>query len=330
VVSVGVRQYDRDVGLAAGDSVILVPSESGELVAVGVLSDTPLQNTPGGAAVALAPPSAPDGYGAWSPGDLKPTARAAASTGWLLCDGSVQSIASYPALAAALGADGASPGVYNVGGETVATQFRLPDGIGRALIGAGLSTQPTKAADATTHARGSYGGSEGVALAVTEMPAHSHSGTTGAGATGTANANLSVDNAAAIGATVSTNSDTATTSGPTPTTTDTSGAHPHNMNVWYDGTSGNATRPSASLSQGGGVLTATVTNAIASSGAHAHSLNAHTHTLTTVGHTHTVTVPIHGHTVTQTAHGHTIPSQGGGGSHSNLSPFFTGNWLIKT
>jgi hypothetical protein len=328
VVTQEVRRYDAQVGLEVGDSLALMPMESGEYLAVGVVANEADPSTG-----APAPAPDPGGYGAWLPGDLKPTARAAASAGWLLADGSVQSRAAYPALAAALGADGVNPGVYNVAGDTlnVATQFRLPDGTGRSLIGAGTATAPTKAADSTAHTRGSYGGTEGVAITVTEMAAHSHSGTTGAGATGTANAALTVDNAAAIGASVSTNSDTATTSGPTPTTTDTSGSHQHSLPVWYDGTSGNAGRPSASLAQGGGVLTATVANATgAGTGGHAHSLNAHTHTLTTVGHAHTVTVPIHGHTVTQTAHGHTIPSQGGGQPHSNLSPFFTGLWLIKT
>lgn len=70
---------------------------------------------------------------AWDPGDLKPTTRLAATAGWLMCDGSLQLIASYPALFAEIGHD------YNGGVDPGGGQFRLPDGQGRTVYGIGAN-----------------------------------------------------------------------------------------------------------------------------------------------------------------------------------------------
>lgn len=42
IVTQAVRQYDKDVGLKVGDSLALMPTESGEFIAVGLISDSPL------------------------------------------------------------------------------------------------------------------------------------------------------------------------------------------------------------------------------------------------------------------------------------------------
>lgn len=321
IVTQAVRQYDKDVGLKVGDSLALMPTESGEFIAVGLISDKALTATPATAAdiaassatitaaytAAIAAALVTAGASAWSPGDFKPTGVAAAPTGWLMCDGSTVSRTTYAALFAAIGTS------YNIGGEA-GTDFRLPNGIGRSMIGAGTGT----ALDATAHALGSYGGTETHTLTVAQMPAHSHSGTTGAGATGTANANVSVDNAAAIAATVSTDGGL-TVSGTAATTA---------VAMPPGGTAGTANNPGSSgfnASQYTNTITAGITSYNGTATQHSHSVSG-----STSAHSHTATVPIHGHTITQTAHGHTIPSQGGDGAHPNLSPFFTGNWLVKT
>lgn len=45
IVSQGIRQYDKDVGLKVGDTLVLVPTESEEFIAVGLISDTALGTT---------------------------------------------------------------------------------------------------------------------------------------------------------------------------------------------------------------------------------------------------------------------------------------------
>lgn len=62
------------------------------------------------------------------PGMVMPYAGAIAPGGWLLCDGSVLTIAAYPGLYAVIGTK------YNVGGET-SLQFRLPNLKGKIIAG---------------------------------------------------------------------------------------------------------------------------------------------------------------------------------------------------
>jgi len=99
------------------------------------------------------------------PGDIKATARAAAPTGWAICDGTVKSQTGE--WAALFGAIGNS---YNIGGEGVGN-FRLPDFKGRVPVGA----DPTgvRISDAVGRDLGESGGNEKHAVA-----SHTHSGST--------------------------------------------------------------------------------------------------------------------------------------------------------
>lgn len=96
---------------------------------------------------------------AFSPpvGSLFQYAGATAPVGWLLCQGQLLTISSYPSLFSAIG---------NVYGGDGITQFALPDLRGRVALGA-----------SSGYPLGSSGGSETRTLTVNEMPAHSHTGT---------------------------------------------------------------------------------------------------------------------------------------------------------
>lgn len=96
---------------------------------------------------------------AYSPpvGSLFQYAGSTAPAGWLLCQGQLLTISSYPSLFNVIG---------NVYGGNGVTQFALPDLRGRVAIGSGGS-----------YSIGSSGGSETCTLTVNEMPAHTHTGT---------------------------------------------------------------------------------------------------------------------------------------------------------
>jgi microcystin-dependent protein len=102
--------------------------------------------------------------GVHEPGDLKPTARSAAPGGWLLCQGQAVSRVTYATLYAAIGT------AFGEGDKS--TTFNIPDGRGRAMIGAG---EPVGAAGATSHALGSKGGEETHTLTTAELASHLHS-----------------------------------------------------------------------------------------------------------------------------------------------------------
>lgn len=94
-------------------------------------------------------------------GCVMPFAGAAAPSGWLACDGSAISRATYAALFAAIGT------TWGAGDGT--TTFNLPDLRGRSAIGSGQG--PTL----TDRPLGQKGGQETHVLAETEMPSHTHS-----------------------------------------------------------------------------------------------------------------------------------------------------------
>jgi microcystin-dependent protein len=99
------------------------------------------------------------------PGSIAAFAGSAAPAGYLLCDGTTQSIANYPALYAAIGS------TWNTGGE-LGTEFRLPNGHGRALIGAGTYTDPVSGSITRTLA--GYVGAEKHVLSIPELATHTH------------------------------------------------------------------------------------------------------------------------------------------------------------
>lgn len=104
----------------------------------------------------------PIGLG-WETGDIKTTARAAASAGWLMCDGSLRSRTTYADLYAAIGfsyspTPGTDPGSNN---------FYVPNFNGRVPIG-------KDPADADYNALGKSFGSKTVVLTTANMAGHTH------------------------------------------------------------------------------------------------------------------------------------------------------------
>lgn len=106
-------------------------------------------------------------------GAILPYGGTAAPTGYLLCDGSLVSRATYAALFAVLGT------AYGAGDGS--TTFGLPDL--RARVAAGY-----KAADADCGTLGGTGGAADVTLDATMIPAHSHGVTDGGHSHGLTNA----------------------------------------------------------------------------------------------------------------------------------------------
>jgi microcystin-dependent protein len=101
------------------------------------------------------------------PGVMFPWGGTAAPTGFFLCYGQVLLRASYPALFANIGTQ------YNTGGE-LATEFRMPDGRGRFLLGLDNMGGTDAGRVSTANAVGTAGGAETVVLDNTNLPAHTH------------------------------------------------------------------------------------------------------------------------------------------------------------
>ncbi len=104
-------------------------------------------------APAAAPSSVPTGL-------ISPYGGSSAPSGWLNCDGSAVSRATYSALFTAIGT------TYGAGDGS--TTFNLPDLRGRASVGIGQGS------GLTNRAIGASGGEESHTLSSGEMPAHSH------------------------------------------------------------------------------------------------------------------------------------------------------------
>lgn len=104
----------------------------------------------------------PTGIG-WETGDIKTTARSAASAGWLMCDGSLVSRTTYAALYTEIGfkyspTPGTDPGSNN---------FYVPNFNGRVPIG-------QDPADTDYNALGKRFGSKTVVLTTANMAGHTH------------------------------------------------------------------------------------------------------------------------------------------------------------
>ncbi len=91
-------------------------------------------------------------------------------SGWLLCDGTVYNISTYPDLYAAIGA--------KYGGDDITT-FAVPDCRGRVPVGKDNMGGPAAGRIPAANLEGVTGGSDTHTLDETEMPSHDHSGSTG-------------------------------------------------------------------------------------------------------------------------------------------------------
>lgn len=96
------------------------------------------------------------------PGDLKTSSRIDTPEGWLPCDGRVLSRATYSQLFAAIGT------AHNTGGETT-SEFRIPNLIGRVIVGRNPTT------GAAFNVIGQRDGNESMTLLATHLPPHAHS-----------------------------------------------------------------------------------------------------------------------------------------------------------
>jgi microcystin-dependent protein len=190
------------------------------------------------------------------PGAIVPYAGATAPTGWLLCDGSAVSRATYPALHAIL-KDAAGANTYPYGSGDGSTTFNLPNFKGRIPVG-------RDATQTEFDVMGETGGAKSRTLTTAELPAHSHTigGSTGAGS--------------------------AHSHGVGTLATATGGAHTHNIG-WQGSVAGatngvfidyfnNKSHDGANVMDTHNGHTHTITGATATESAHTHSLPATTGT----------------------------------------------------
>lgn len=117
---------------------------------------------------------------AFPPGVITPYAGATAPLGYLLCDGSAVSRATYPSLFGVIGT------TYGVGDGS--TTFNLPDMKGRVAVG--------KSTDTEFDVLGEIGGVKTVTLTSAESgnPAHSHGAGSYAAPIYTSGANVTIPN----------------------------------------------------------------------------------------------------------------------------------------
>lgn len=130
-----------------GDDLVLITREGTEINVGSVRGTTGATGStgPSGAGIAV--------------GMLANFPKATLPSGWLECDGTTKSIATYPALAAYLGT------TYGGNGTTT---FGLPSYAGRVQVG-------YDATQSEFDSMGEAGGSKFVVLTTTTMPVHTHS-----------------------------------------------------------------------------------------------------------------------------------------------------------
>ena len=188
-------------------------------------------------------------------GSLTAFAGSSAPTGWIVCDGSAVSRATYADLFAVIGT------TYGTGDGT--TTFNLPNLGGKNIVG--------KGATPATDTLGETGGAETHTLTTAQMPSHTHS----------------VD-PASVSATAASAGSHSHKIDPPSTNTNTTGSHSHTIakRNYGDWVSGDYI-PSIRMTNGA------VNGSTGDAGDHSHSLNiAEFDSSSTGAHTHTVAVDV--------------------------------------
>lgn len=158
-VGSGVRNLTR-MAVGPNDQMMIADSTAIPGVRWGVLPDNSISDIDMISAAVQNALKAAALTVAWSPGDLKVSARTTPEAGWALCDGGTLSRAANPLTFAAIGTThGAGDG---------STTFNKPDYRGKAILGAGTGT------GLTARALGQTGGEETHVNTIAEMPAHTH------------------------------------------------------------------------------------------------------------------------------------------------------------
>ena len=237
-----------------------------------------------------------------------------APTGFFLLAAQVLVRATYPALFALFGT------TYNTGGE-LATEFRLPDGRGRVLVGMDSMGGTDAGRISTANALGTAGGTETVTLALTDLPAHTHTINHGHASTFavTAMSGSSQGQSVDHSHTVPDHAHGAYTYGG-------NGAHAHNAL---------ATTRSIYAAGGSnaGLYAASYSTPTDTQGGHEHNVgvsgsgNIGSYGAS-VDHSHVIS---HGHTMTGSVTDFTgnSGSVGSGAAINNMPPFITMNYIIK-
>lgn len=234
-------------------------------------------------------------------GLIVPFAGSAAPVGgWLLCDGSVVSQATYAALFAVCGT------TYNTGGEG-AGNFRLPNLKTRMPVGRDSGTAPFQTLGGTGGSKDSVNISHSHTVS-----AHSHtidhdhpSGNTG---------NVSNDHTHFLS-----------------TITDTQGAHDHQTysgsnNGWFQFGGGNlGPKSPGDFTTGWNISSPTRTS---TDGGHQHNISANTGGVS-ANHTHTFDVANFAGS-SGSAGGGSTSTDGSAGTNLNLPPYLIVNYIVKT
>jgi microcystin-dependent protein len=301
---------ELNVNIEDSDSVDMQISSGGISAEVKIdpASPVPINVGPDGLSIGLIPASG---------GDL-PTGAIIdffadnAPVGFLACDGSLVSQATYSTLFAVIGHNG-SGGVDPGGG-----MFQLPDLRGRVSVG--LDDMGTPAGDAGVLSNpddlGYISGQEFVELDVGNLPAHSHT-VTDAGHTHTNSVSTTPDHTHGTG-TSGRSFVTATTA--TLTNRSVNTTVPEGVTRWVAGSSGGPTVQQLDLGDQHSIV-------VSGSGTNKQQLNNEL-TSSNGSHSHTVTI-------NSASSGVTVPTSGGNGNptgnqFSIMQPFTVVNKIIKT
>jgi microcystin-dependent protein len=243
-----------------------------------------------------------DSAAMFAAGDLKQSFAASPPSGWLLCDGTLYPVATYPALFGAIG--------YTYGGS--GASFNVPDCRGRGMVAAG------QGAGLSNRALGANGGEENHTLSNGEMPVHSHGAATGY---------TSTDHWHSYSGTTGTDSPDHAHSG---NTGGRSADHYHGVTVTNLAQGNHAFTAQAS---GGTYTSPGVGNSYFNTGGESVD---HSHGFGTGGASARHAHGFSGNTSWQSQsynnanHTHAIGNDGGGGTHNNMAPWIAVNTFIKT